>query len=162
MRMISLAIAAALIAYGAATQEFRAGPITISHPWTRPTPGTATPGVGYMTLDNHGPEDDRLVAATSSAAETVTMHRTEVNGGIARMLPQEGGIAIPAHGSARLEPGGLHLMLGGLKAPLALGQAVPLTLTFERAGTVAVELKVERRPTAAAHGDHGAHQGSTH
>jgi copper(I)-binding protein len=162
MRTIPLAIAAALFAQGAAAQEFRAGAIAIGHPWTRPTPGTATPGVGYMTLENHGPEEDRLVAAASPSAVTVTMHRTEVTDGIARMLPQEGGIAIPAHGSARLEPGGLHLMLSGLKAPLALGQAVPLTLTFQKAGTVVVELKVERRPAAAAHSDHGAHQGAAH
>jgi copper(I)-binding protein len=77
------------------------------------------------------------------------------------MLPQEGSITIPAHGSARFEPGGPHLMLSGLKEPLTLGQAVPLMLTFEKAGTVAVELKVERRPVAAAHGDHGTHQGTT-
>lgn len=160
MRTIPLVIAAALFTHSAGTQEVRAGAITISHPWTRPTPGTATPAVGYMMLDNHGPEDDRLVAAASSAAEAVTMHRTKVRDGIARMLPQEGGLAIPAHGSTQLEPGGLHLMLSGLKEPLALGQTVPLTLTFERAGTVTVELKVERRP--AAHGDHGSHQGSVH
>jgi periplasmic copper chaperone A len=137
-----------------------AGDLAISHPWTRPTPGTMTPGVGYMTLENHGPVDDRLLSAESPAAGAVTMHKSEVKDGIARMLPHEEGIAIPAHGSASLEPGGYHLMLSNLKAPLALGQAVPLTLTFAKAGRVTVELRVER--PSAAQGEHGSHQGSAH
>ena len=154
---ILLAVAAAALVAPAVAQEFHAGPIAIVHPWTRPTPGTVAPGVGYMVLDNRGPADDRLVSAACPVAETVTMHRTEVRDGIARMLPQEAGIAIPAGGSVRLEPGGYHLMLGGLKAPLVLGRAVPLTLTFEKAGTVTVELRAERRPTAdAGHGAHSA------
>ena len=157
---ILLAVAAAAFVAPAVAQEFNAGPIAIGHPWTRPTSGTTAPGVGYMVLDNRGPADDRLLSAVSPVAVTVTMHRTEVRDGIARMLPQEAGIAIPAHGSVSLEPGGYHLMLGGLKAPLALSQTVPLTLTFERAGAVTVELRVERR--SPAQGEHGTHQGSTH
>jgi periplasmic copper chaperone A len=151
--LLSLVVPA--LAEGQATGEVKVG-----YPWTRPTPGTTIPGVGYMTLENHGPADDRLLAAESPAAGTVTMHRTEVEGGVARMLPQEEGIAIPAHGSVSLEPGGYHLMLSGLKAPLTLGQSIPLTLAFERAGRVTVELKVER--PSAARGEHGAHQGSGH
>ena len=159
MRALSilLAVAAAALVAPAVAGEFNAGPIAIGYPWTRPTPGTVAPGVGYMVLDNRGPADDRLVSAASPVAQTVTMHRTEVRDGIARMLPQEAGIAIPAHGSVSLEPGGYHLMLGRLKAPLALGQTVPLTLTFERAGAVTVELRVERRPAVdAGHGAHSA------
>ncbi len=157
MRTLPILLAVAAFVAPAVAQEFHAGPIAIGHPWTRPTSGTTAPGVGYMVLDNRGPADDRLLSAASPAAEAVTMHRTEVRDGIARMLPQEAGIAIPAHGSVSLEPGGYHLMLGGLKAPLALGQAVPLTLTFEKAGTVTVELKAERRPAAdAGHGAHSA------
>jgi periplasmic copper chaperone A len=144
----------------ALAQGQTAGDLAIGHPWTRPTPGTMTPGVGYMTVENHGPTDDRLLAAESPAAATVTMHRSEVRDGVARMAPQEEGIAIPAHGSVSLEPGGYHLMLGGLKQPLTLGQSIPLTLSFERAGRVTVELRVER--PSAARGEHGAHQGSAH
>lgn len=158
--------AVAVLATGApgpaVAQEFQAGQIAISHPWSRPTPGTATPAVAYLTLDNHGSMEDRLVSATSPVAKAVTMHRTEVDNGVARMRPQEGGIVIPAHGSARLEPGGLHLMLSGLAQPLSLGQMVPLTLTFEQAGTVTVELTVEKSaPAQSDHGGHGTHQGAS-
>lgn len=139
----------------ATAHEFRAGPIAIDQPWARPTPGAATPGVGYMTVANQGLGDDRLVSAASPVAEAVTLHRTEVRDGIASMRPQTDGIVVPAGGAVRLEPGGYHLMLEGLRRPLALGEMVPVSLTFATAGTVTVELKVERRPAPEA--GHDAH-----
>jgi periplasmic copper chaperone A len=52
-------------------------------------------------------------------------------------------IDVPAGGKVKLEPGGLHIMLVGLKAPLAAGSSFPLTLKFEKAGELKVEVKVE-------------------
>lgn len=157
MRAIpTLFLAALALATSTAAGEFQVGAIVIGQPWARPTPGAATPGVGYMTFENLGPDDDRLIAATSPAAPAVSMHRTEVTDGIASMRPQPDGIVVPAGGSVRLEPGGYHLMLEQLKKPLALGEAVPVSLTFATAGSVTVELKVERRPPTDDAG-HGAH-----
>lgn len=159
LRVAALAppTAIAVVVAVAAARDYRAGSIVVGHPWARPTAGAATPGAGYMTLDNRGPADDRLVSASSPAAEAVTMHRTEVRDGVAGMRPQEGGIAVPAGGTVRLEPGGYHLMLERLRRPLALGETVPVSLTFAKAGTVTVDLKVERRPAAEDAG-HDTHQ----
>jgi copper(I)-binding protein len=118
VRTLPILLFAALpLAAPAKAHELQAGPVVVGHPWTRPTSSVAVPAVGYMTLENHGPADDRLLSAESLAAGTVTMHRTEVRDGVARMLPQEEGIAIPAHGSVSLEPGGYHLMLGNSRHP---------------------------------------------
>ena len=60
-----------------------------------------------------------------------------------RMREVEKGLEIPAGGSVMLAPGGFHLMMTGLKAPLKQGTSVPVTLVFEKAGKVDVELAVE-------------------
>ena len=133
---------------------FKAGAIKIAHPWTQQTLDSVAPAVGYMTLENTGPTDDRLVAASSTAAEEVTMHLTQFHNGITHVRTQLDGIVIPAYATVDLQPGGYHLMLSKLQQPVMLGQMIPLILTFEKAGHVEVMLKVER--TAPA--DHSAHQ----
>ena len=159
-RLAAGAVLALVLALPAVVAAAADAAIAVSHAWTRPTPGTMTPAAGYMVLENQGPAGDRLLSASSPAAEAVTLHRTEIDAGVARMRPLADGLAIPAHGTARLEPGGLHLMLSGLRQPLALGQSAPLTLTFAQARAVAVELKVEK--PAPAGGDHGGHGGAMH
>src|SRR3546814_18933890 len=73
-------------------------------------------------------------------------------------------VEIPAHGSAVLRPGSRHLMLIGLKQPLHEGERFPLTLTFEKAGTITVEITVEGIASMGPHGgsDHGADHGGQH
>ena len=63
--------------------------------------------------------------------------------GVMTMRELKGGIEIPAHGSVTLAPGGLHLMFIGLKAPLVAGEKLPVTLTFEKAGTIDTFLHIE-------------------
>lgn len=149
LRVVVLAAAFVALMPIAKGQVTEVGEILIQHPWGRPTVGTSTPGAGYMVLENRGSADDRLVSAQSPIAETVTMHRTEVVEGIARMLPQHEGIVVRAGETIRLEPGSYHLMLTKLREPMVFGQKLPLSLTFERAGTVTVELVVERFVRAA-------------
>ena len=152
--LMTLVVLSGFAVSPASAHEFKAGTIAIGHPWSRPAPGTATPAVGYLVLDNQGVEDDAPVGTSSPMASLVTLHRTEVKDGIARMVRLTEPLSIPAHQTVKLEPGGYHLMLSGRTAAFAPGQMDPLTLEFEKAGTVEVELKVER--TAPA--DHGAHQ----
>ena len=135
-----------------------AGSVQIGHPWARPTVAGQKAGGGYLTLENRGRSADRLLSARSSAAERVELHSMQMDGDVMRMRQLE---AIELEPGARVElkPGGMHLMLVGLKAPLAKGAKVPLTLRFEQAGEVRVELQVEQG-APAPHGatGHAPHQ----
>ncbi|MGE4220985.1 MAG: copper chaperone PCu(A)C [Alphaproteobacteria bacterium] len=141
-----LASLAALTIAGMATlalaHEYKVAEIEIGHPWARPTAPTATVGAGYFSLKNDGKTDDRLVAASSPAAEKVELHSMTMTDGVMKMR-QVPSIELHAGKSVTLAPGGLHLMLIGLKAPLKEGTKVPATLTFERAGDVAVEFAIQ-------------------
>ena len=72
----------------------------------------------------------------------IQIHMTEMTNGVMSMKEVEGGIEIPAGGTIQLEPGGNHVMLMGLKAPLVEGETLPLTLVFEKAGKVDVDVPV--------------------
>lgn len=128
-------------------QEFRAGDLRIERPWSRATPPAAKVGAGYLALVNGGAAADRLVAASSPAAGRVEIHEMRMDGSIMRMRELAQGLPVPAGGTVELKPGGYHLMLMELKAPLAVGTNVPVTLVFERAGKVEIELKVEPATT---------------
>ena len=102
---------------------------------------TAKAGAVYMSLANHGATTDRLLSITTDAAETAEVHESVVKDGIATM----GAVAsleIPAGGTIELKPGGFHIMLSGLKAPLKKGGMIMLDLTFEHAGKVEVMANV--------------------
>ena len=124
----------------------------VENAWSRATPPGAKIGVGYMILRNASGTADRLVAASSPAAARVETHVTIREGDISRMRPVEG-YDIPANGTFELKPGGAHLMLMNLKAPLKEGDKVPLTLRFRHAGEVQAELEV--RALGATGGMHG-------
>ncbi|MDX1609285.1 MAG: copper chaperone PCu(A)C [Halofilum sp. (in: g-proteobacteria)] len=127
----------------AAAQDYRLGPLRIEQPWSRATAPGAQVGVGYFVLVNEGETDARLVAAAAPVAGRVTLHRSVEADGVARMEHQRDGVVVPAGGRLAFQPGGYHLMLMQLARPLAEGDRVPLTLEFEQAGTVAVELEVK-------------------
>jgi periplasmic copper chaperone A len=95
----------------------------------------------YMLLRNSGKETDRLVSATSDVAESVEMHVSQTENDVTTMRPVEF-IEVPAGGETELKPGGLHIMLIGLKHELKPGDTVKLTLRFEKAGAVSVEAEV--------------------
>jgi copper(I)-binding protein len=99
-------------------------------------------GGGFFTLANTG-EADRLVAASTDVADKVEIQQIKVVGPDIRMRPVEKGLAFPAGTTITLKPRGYHLLMTGLKAPLVVGKKVPVTLTFEKAGTRAIELVVE-------------------
>jgi copper(I)-binding protein len=96
-----------------------------------------------MTLANQGGEADRLVGAASPMAEKIEIHGIKVVGPDIAMRPLEKGVGLPADTTITLRPRGYHLLIQGLKAPLAKGQSVPVTLTFEKAASQQVDLIVE-------------------
>ena len=146
-RLAGVALAcAALVAHA---QDYRLGDIGIAHPYSTPTPPGATTGAGYVdALSNRGATDDRLVAISSPAADRVEVHTMSMDGAVMRMraVPE---LVIPARGQVGMTPGsGYHLMLFGIKQPLKVGDEIPLTLTFAKAGKVDVELQVQERGAA--------------
>jgi len=107
----------------------------------------------YFTIRNTGTENDRLVAARSSAARVTELHTHEKDGDIMRMK-KVASIPVPAGESVAFKPGGLHVMLIGLTQPLETGDQVAITLAFEKAGTVAITAPVRKRGGHGGH-DHG-------
>jgi copper(I)-binding protein len=139
-----LLLLAALVATPAWSQ------VTVENAWARATPPGAKIAAGYLMVRNAGGAD-RLVSASSPAAEKVETHVTIKEGDVSRMRMVKG-YDVPANGMLELAPGGAHLMLVNLKAPLKEGDKVPLVLHFQKAGDVKTELAV-RALGAPAHGN---------
>lgn len=138
---------AALIAAAFATsphaEDVKAGDLVISQAWARATPGGAKTGGGFLTIENKGSTPDKLIGASADAVGKVEVHEMTTNDGVMKMRPVEGGLAIDPGKTVKLAPGGYHLMMMGLKAPLKQGDKLPVTLQFEKAGKVAVTLDVQ-------------------
>jgi copper(I)-binding protein len=118
------------------------GEIQVRHPWSRATPPGAKVGVAYMEIRNSGSQPDRLVAISTKVAQRVEMHVTERAGEVMKMR-QVKAFDIPARESYALRPGGSHLMLVDLAQPLKKGERFTMTLRFERAGEIPIELEVQ-------------------
>lgn len=129
--------------------------IAVSNAWTRAVGAMASTAAGYMTLRNRGSTPDRLVGADTPVARSVEIHAQRMEDGVMRMRPLPGGIPLPPGETVTLGPGGTHLMLVGPTRAYARGERVSLTLRFEHAGEVRVELSVEaagaRQPRHAGH-----------
>jgi len=138
--------------------EFTLGKIEIDHPWSRATPGGATVAAGYLVLKNGGPAD-RLVSAATPIAARTEIHEMAMDNGVMTMRPLPAGLVLPANGSVALKPGSYHLMFIGLKQPLKQGEVIDGTLTFEKAGTVAVKFNVDAIGTTSGAGDGHSHSG---
>ena len=129
------------------------GPITVFEAWSSPTLTSVSAGAGYMTIANNQDEGDALIGASSPWAEAVTLHRSSTEGNIARMVSVPA-LPLPAHSHLTLAPGGYHLMLTGLYAPLVEGDTVPVTLRFRKAGAVELMLTVRPRGSDGEHHHH--------
>jgi len=126
--------------------------LTIDHPFARATPPGARSGGAFLVVDNAGNVPDRLLRASSSAAGAVELHQMAMDNGVMKMRALTG-MDVPPAGRLELKPGGYHLMMVDLKQPFKAGDHVPLTLTFEKAGSIDVVLEVESMGAAA-----GAHK----
>jgi len=113
-----------------------AAEVTVLSAWARATPGPTA--AAYLELRNDGGEADRLIGASSPLAERIEFHAHRMADGVMSMaaVPE---IALPPGETVRLRPGELHFMLFRIAHALRPGDRFPLTLTFERAGTVTIE-----------------------
>ena len=146
LSLLSIACAglAALVAAAPTrAEDVKAGDLIISQAWSRATPSGAKTGGGYLTIENKGSAADRLIGGAADVAGSVQVHEMSMDNGVMKMRPVEKGLAIEPGKTVKLAPGGFHLMMMDLKAPLKQGDKVPVTLEFEKAGKVAVSLDVE-------------------
>lgn len=152
---LSALLLVALALFGGASaqaHEYKAGALSVEHPWARPS--AAQTGAAYFVIRNEGKEDDTLLRIESDVARTVQVHEMKMEGTIMRMRAVER-LVVPAGGSVALTPGGLHVMLIGLKAPLKDGDRFPMKLVFEKAGAVEVSTYVQT-PEEMRKEEHGA------
>ena len=122
------------------TAGFAVGDLVVERPWARES--VTRTGAAYLTVRNDGDADDRLIGISSEVADRAELHESDMQDGVMRMRAVEA-VEVPAGGQAALEPGGLHVMLIGLKAPLEEGGSFALTLVFENAGEVEVVTTIE-------------------
>lgn len=118
-----------------------AGPISVQQAWARATPPGASNGAVYLTIRNSGAADSLIGASNNALAEKVEIHTHQNDNGVMRMR-QVPKVNIPAQSTLTFKPHGNHVMLIGLKQPLALGDKLPLTLRFKLAGEVKTEVTV--------------------
>ncbi|HYQ92489.1 MAG TPA: copper chaperone PCu(A)C, partial [Candidatus Competibacteraceae bacterium] len=130
--------------------------VQIEQPWARETPPTVTNGAAYMTLLNRGDQPDRLLGVSGEVAKTIELHTHLMEGGQMKMRPVAA-IEVKPGEPTVLKPGGLHIMLIDLKQPLVAGQHFPLTLNFEKAGKIPVEVTVTKTAPEPTHPASGAH-----
>jgi copper(I)-binding protein len=150
--MIEVLVAIALTlaaAFASVTGAF-AGDVMVMNAYAR---ASATPmakaGAAYLSVMNHGTEADRLMSISTPAAARAELHTTVMEGDVMKM-EAVGPLEVAPMATVDMKPGGMHVMLMGLKAPLKEGEKIELVLTFEKAGEVKVEVPVG---TVAA-GDH--------
>lgn len=136
------------LAAGLATLAFAmpafASDITIEDAFARASGMSAKAGAAFFTINNTGETDDRLIDASSDISKVVELHtHKDMGDGIVKMMHVPEGFAIPAGGSHRLKRGADHVMFMGLNAPMHDGDMITVTLTFEQAGDVTVEIPVD-------------------
>ena len=150
MRMSLFAFFAAHVgmAQPVVASEIMFGPLQF-----RATVGSMSSSAAYVSIMNHGKMADRLLDATSNLARKTELHQMEMDNGVMKMRPVEGGIDLPAGKTIHLAPGGYHVMLIGLNAPLTADSIFEITLVFQNAGEKTIK-GMAMLPSDLKVGDH--------
>jgi len=145
--LVLLALAAVLVACGgndsAATtgNEVTVGDLAIVDAWARPPAMAGGNAAAYFVVRNDGDTADRLIGVSSTLA-MAEMHKSVMaDDGTMTMNPVDG-VDIPAGSSVAFERGGLHIMFMGVAEPPAVGDTISLTLVFQNAGEVTLDVPV--------------------
>lgn len=161
MTFLRTILAAAAVAFAVPAQADHAaghaGDITVLDAYARFMPG-AKAGAAFMVIQNAGAADDRLIDARSDISMKTELHTHKAgDGGMMQMVHVPEGFVIPAGGEHALARGADHVMFMGLKSMPAQGEMVPVTLVFEKAGEVQIEVPVDmNREDAPMQGGMGA------
>jgi len=139
-----LLVAITAVSFALPSLAHDTGTIVVEDAYARAAGVNAKAGAAFMEISNHTPEDDRLLSATSDVAARVELHtHKDMGGGVMQMSHVEEGFVIPAGETHMLERGGDHVMFMGLNRSLNDGDVVTVTLTFEKAGEMVVEIPVD-------------------
>ncbi|UVE18384.1 copper chaperone PCu(A)C [Pseudomonas sp. LS44] len=161
MQLTKALLLAALLtpAWYVTAHDFSTGDLHIEHPWSREMPPTAPTAAAYFIIHNKGAAADRLLGVDTPAASKAELHE-HVHVGDLMKMQQVPSVEVPAGGEASFKPGAYHVMLFGLKQQYRDGQRFPLTLHFEKAGDVQVEVTVQKDAPAeqVEHSTHAEHQ----
>jgi periplasmic copper chaperone A len=141
MKQLSLLAASLLFSVGALAAA--ADTVSVENPYVRLVPPSAQTTGAFMVIRNNGDKDVKVLKADNPASKVTELHTHLNEGGVMKMR-QVPGIDIKAKGEAILQPGGLHVMLIDLKAPLKEGDVVPITLNFDDGSSKKVEAKVQK------------------
>jgi periplasmic copper chaperone A len=147
MRTLALTLGAAVALAGPAAAQQKAGGLVISQAQLRASLGANPNTAGYLAIASTSAGADRLLGAACACAASVQLHQTMTHGDHTMMSAISTAV-VPAGGKLLLSPGGLHLMVMGLKTPLKDGATQEMTLRFERAGAVKVRFAVRSRVVA--------------
>lgn len=139
---LTLAALVVLMVRLSSAAEPRNAAISVSGAWARATVAKVANSAIYFRIDNHGERADTLLSARSEVSRAVELHQTRVTNGVVGMRHVKEGVPVPARSSVTFAPGGYHVMLVGVKAPLEKGRTFPLTLKFAKAGEIAVSVTV--------------------
>jgi copper(I)-binding protein len=132
-----------MLATDASAEDYKIGNLQISQPWTRATPKGAAVAGGYLKITNTGTAPDRLLGGSTDVAKRFEVHEMSMDNGVMKMRELKSGLDIPPGATVELKPGSYHIMMQELLRPLAKGQRVKASLTFEKAGKGDVEFAVE-------------------
>jgi copper(I)-binding protein len=135
------ALLISLTAAAAGQQSIKADDLVISPAWAHATADGSTAGAVYFTIENSGRQLETLLRASSPAAGEVVFHRTSEQDSVAHM-EQLWTIDVVAGRTVRFEPDARHVMLNDLKEPLVAGTTIPITLQFQHAGAVTLQVRV--------------------
>lgn len=138
------------------------GDLTVSQAWTRPVAAAGSMGVGYGKITNAGKDADAVIGASSDAATRVELHETTIDDAGVASMKKVDRLEVGAGKSIELKPGGLHLMLIGMKHPVKDGDTVTVKLKFEHAGDVEVALKAQKTAPDGKSGGHDHHHHEHH
>lgn len=144
------AVAAIVVAGGTWAHEFQLRALHIDHPFARATPPGARSGGVFLSIENNGDRTDRLLTVSTPVAATAELHQMVMDAGVMRMRAVAG-LDVKPGDRLVLKPGGYHVMLADLKRPLQAGDTFPLTLGFEKAGSIEVSVVVESMGAGAMH-----------
>jgi copper(I)-binding protein len=153
MKRLSLLAAGLLLSTGVLAGA--ADNVSVQDPNVRLAPPSATVTGAYMVIKNNGDKDIKVVKADNPVSKVTELHTHINDGGVMKMRPVPA-IDIKARGEAVLKPGGLHVMLIDLKAPMKEGDSVPITLTFDDGSSKTIDAKVVR-PTPPPPMEHKQH-----
>jgi copper(I)-binding protein len=142
MRRNDLTLTAVLTLLFAAPLWSGAADLEVTQAWARPTPPAAQVGAVYLSITNRGEKADQLLSLSTEVAGSVEIHDTQTVNGVMQMRPVAS-VICPARATVKVQPGGLHVMLLGLKQPLIEGNRFELTLRFRDAGALLVQVPVQ-------------------